>query len=226
MSSSRSPGRRRALSVSGATVALVTVANAMFSGSAFAAPPPPPPAAAPAPDALVAGTPCTAAARACVDLDQQKAWLIQNGKVVRGPVAVASGGAGQATPTGDSFRVYRKDKDHKSQEYKLPNGQPAPMPWSVFFADGGIAFHSGDPNKSSGGCIHLSPADAVAFFNNLQLGDHVQVRKKGDDGDDSGDDNSGDDNSDDSSGDDGSSDNSSDDNSDDDHGDGDSGGDN
>jgi hypothetical protein len=103
------------------------------------------------------------------------------------------------------------------------------MPWSVFFADGGIAFHSGDPNKSSGGCIHLSPADAVAFFNNLQLGDHVQVRKKGDDGDDnSGDDNSGDDNGDDNgddgddndSSDDGSSDNSSDDdNGDDNNGD-------
>jgi hypothetical protein len=200
-------------------VALVTVANAMFSGSAFAAPPPPPPPAA-APDALVAGTPCTALARACVDLDQQKAWLIQNGKVIRGPVAVASGGAGQATPTGDSFRVYRKDKDHKSQEYKLPNGQPAPMPWSVFFADGGIAFHSGDPNKSSGGCIHLSPADAVAFFNNLQLGDHVQVRKKGDDGDDnSGDDNSGDDNGDDGDDNDSSDDGSSDNSSDDDNGD-------
>jgi hypothetical protein len=189
----------------------------MFAGSALAAPPPPPAPAAP--DAPVAGTPCNALARACVDLDQQKAWLIQNGKVIRGPVPVASGGAGQATPTGDSFRVYRKDKDHKSQEYKLPNGQPAPMPWSVFFADGGIAFHSGDPNKSSGGCIHLNPADAVAFFNNLQLGDRVQVKKQGDNG---GDDNGGD-NGDDSSSDDDSSDSSSDDNSDYDSGDDNSG---
>jgi lipoprotein-anchoring transpeptidase ErfK/SrfK len=123
----------------------------------------------------VAGTPCSVSARACVDLDTQRAWLIDNGKVVRGPVMVSSGGAGKETPIGHSFRVYLKDKDHASQEFKLASGAPAPMPWSVFFADGGIAFHSGNPARASAGCIHLSPADAQAWFNFLQVGDQVQV---------------------------------------------------
>jgi hypothetical protein len=51
------------------------------------------------------------------------------------------------------------------------------MPYAVFFADGGIAFHGGDPNKASAGCIHLALADAKAFYNYLQLGDQVQVVK-------------------------------------------------
>jgi hypothetical protein len=51
------------------------------------------------------------------------------------------------------------------------------MPWSVFFEDGGIAFHSGSPSRSSGGCIHLEPVDAEAWFNYLQIGDQVQVVK-------------------------------------------------
>jgi hypothetical protein len=49
------------------------------------------------------------------------------------------------------------------------------MPWSVFFEDGGIAFHGGSPNRSSAGCIHLATADAKAWFEYLQIGDQVQV---------------------------------------------------
>jgi len=124
---------------------------------------------------LVAGTPCTITARACVDLDTQRAWLFSDGAIVRGPVKVASGGNGKPTPIGHSLRVYNKDAQHKSQESKLPNGQPAPMPWSVFFADGGIAFHSGSPSRSSSGCIHLNLADAKAWYNYLAIGDQVQV---------------------------------------------------
>ena len=71
--------------------------------------------------------------------------------------------------------MYRKDEHHTTAEFKLPNGTPAPMPYSVFFEDGGIAFHAGDPHKASAGCVHLNFADAVAFFNFLQVGDHVQV---------------------------------------------------
>jgi hypothetical protein len=126
---------------------------------------------------LVAGTPCTITARACVDLDSQRAWLFADGAIVRGPVKVASGGNGKATPVGHSLRVYRKDATHKSLESRLPNGQPAPMPWSVFFADGGIAFHSGSPSRSSSGCIHLSDPDARAWFNYMAVGDQVQVVK-------------------------------------------------
>ena len=124
---------------------------------------------------LVAGTPCTATAQACVDLDSQQSWLLKDGKVIRGPIKISSGGNGQETPIGHSLRVYRKDAEHKSEESRLPNGQPAPMPWSVFFQDGGIAFHSGDPARSSAGCIHVPDADAKAYFDYLQVGNQVQV---------------------------------------------------
>ncbi len=124
---------------------------------------------------LVAGTPCTVTAKSCVDLESKRAWLFDNGKIIRGPVSISSGGKGEETPIGHSLRVYRKDKDHKTSEFKLPNGQPAPMPYSVFFADGGIAFHGGDPQRASAGCIHLPLADAKAWFEYLQIGDQVQV---------------------------------------------------
>ena len=51
------------------------------------------------------------------------------------------------------------------------------MPYSVFFADGGIAFHAGNPARASAGGIHLPPADAQAWFEHLQVGDQVQVVK-------------------------------------------------
>jgi lipoprotein-anchoring transpeptidase ErfK/SrfK len=126
-------------------------------------------------EGTVAGTPCTAATAACVDVDSKQAWLIKDGKIVRGPVAISTGGTGKETPTGDSFRVFNKDKDHTSHEFKLPNGQPAPMPNAVFFEDGGIAFHAGSPQRAPAGCVHLGLADSLAFFNFLNIGDQVQV---------------------------------------------------
>ena len=156
----------------------VAVGVGMFADQALADPAGPTPAAVAAhQEPLVDGTPCSVSARSCVDLESQQAWLIRDGKVTRGPVKISSGGAGKETPLGHSFRVYRKEKDHKSQEFKMANGQPAPMPWSVFFADGGIAFHAGDPARASAGCIHLPAADAEAWFNDLQVGDQVQVVK-------------------------------------------------
>jgi hypothetical protein len=164
--------RRRITAVAGGAVVLTALVSACFALPAFAASPA---QLAARNSPAVAGTPCTAAASACVDLNKKHAWLIKAGKVVRGPVPIASGGNGEETPTGDVFRVYRKDKAHTTNEYKLPNGKPAPMPDSVFFEDGGIAFHAGDPKRASAGCIHLNTADAEAFFNFLQIGDHVQV---------------------------------------------------
>ena len=126
-------------------------------------------------EAVAPGTPCSVSARACVDLDTQRAWLLRDGKVTRGPVPIASGGAGQETPLGHSFRVYRKNKDHVSGEFTGPDGNPAPMPWSVFFADGGVAFHGGDRARASAGCVKLDTGEAEVFFNDLVEGDKVQV---------------------------------------------------
>ena len=118
----------------------------------------------------IEGTPCTAGVRACVDLDEKEAWLISPaGEIVRGPVDISPGAEDTPTPRGD-FAVEWKNKDHWSKEYNVP------MPWSVFFAPGGIAFHEGKLDYPSGGCVRLDGDDAQAFFEYLKVGDRVQVR--------------------------------------------------
>ncbi|WP_028938111.1 L,D-transpeptidase [Pseudonocardia spinosispora] len=125
--------------------------------------------------ARVEGTPCALGVRACVSLKSQQAWLISDDEVVEGPVDVATGGPGKETPVGD-FVVQWKDKNHTSSEYRTPQGAPSPMPYSVFFADGGVAFHQGTLNRASAGCVRLPKSQAITFYDTLQLGDKVQVR--------------------------------------------------
>jgi lipoprotein-anchoring transpeptidase ErfK/SrfK len=120
---------------------------------------------------------CPAASVACVDLVDKMAWLQRDGQVVRGPVPMlpgtetgvrAPGPKSSATPTG-SFTVQRKNAKAVSGEF----GEP--MPYAVYFAPGGIAFHEGSLTETSNGCVHLSPADAAAFFQALRIGDGVTV---------------------------------------------------
>ncbi|WP_410611832.1 L,D-transpeptidase [Amycolatopsis sp. lyj-109] len=132
--------------------------------------PKPKPTPKPEPDPSV---PCAAAAAAsgtaaCVDLSAHKAWLLQGGKVVYGPVPMLPGRKGNETPTG-SFRVLSKEKMHLSKEF-----DNAEMPNSVFFYPGD-AFHTGSLSVYSHGCIHLSAGASLKFFNTLHVGDVVQV---------------------------------------------------
>ncbi|MQA13149.1 MAG: L,D-transpeptidase family protein [Pseudonocardiaceae bacterium] len=113
--------------------------------------------------------PCSAAASACVDLSADRAWLMDDGTVTYGPVPITSGKPGYETPSGD-FQVTWKDKDHRSREY-----DNAPMPYSVFFTDTGIAFHEGSLQEESHGCIHLSHEAAVTFYDQLSPGEGVEV---------------------------------------------------
>ncbi|MBB4674079.1 L,D-transpeptidase [Crossiella cryophila] len=114
-------------------------------------------------------TPCkNAAARACIDLSANKAWIMSEGKVVLGPVPITHGRKGWLTPPG-TFKVSFKNRNHKSSIFAN-----APMPWSVFF-NGGIAFHQGSLREKSHGCIHLSPSAAQRFFGHLSVHDIVQV---------------------------------------------------
>lgn len=115
------------------------------------------------------GAPCGAAASACVDLSADQAWLMDDGEVTYGPVPLSSGKPGYETPTGN-FQVEWKDRDHRSQEYNN-----APMPYSVFFTDNGIAFHEGDTNEQSHGCLRLAHDAAVTFYDQLQPGEGVEV---------------------------------------------------
>ncbi|RSD19684.1 L,D-transpeptidase [Amycolatopsis eburnea] len=119
------------------------------------------------------GVPCAAAAAApgtaaCVDISAHQAWLLQGGKVVYGPVKMLPGRKGYPTPTG-TFHVLSKEKMHLSKEF-----DNAEMPNSVFFYPGD-AFHTGSLSVYSHGCIHLSPAASLKFFNTLHVGDVVQV---------------------------------------------------
>ena len=112
--------------------------------------------------------PCLPTARACVELATNHAWLLEAGRVVRGPVPVTPGDEENPTPRG-AFTVQWKAPVYTSREFLVQ------MPWSVFFADSGIAFHEGDPETSSAGCVKLGEEDARAFFDYLQVGDPVQI---------------------------------------------------
>lgn len=122
-----------------------------------------------APPAQAAQAPCDARAKACVQLHTKRAWLMNQGQVTRGPVPVAVGRPGYQTPTG-TFHVQYKDINHYSTEFH------GPMPYSVFFTTTGVAFHEGSLKVPSHGCVHLSHADAVTFFQTLQPGDVVEVK--------------------------------------------------
>ncbi len=148
-------------------VVLATLLAACLLGAGTAAAAPSPAAAVPAAASGAAGVPCRAAARACVRLSTNQAWLLDGGRVVAGPVRISHGRPGFRTPPG-SFRVSFKSRDHVSSIYDQP------MPYSVFF-NGGIAFHQGSVRQTSHGCIHLPAGAARTFFANLRAGDLVQV---------------------------------------------------
>ena len=133
----------------------------------------PKPKPKPQPQPADSGVPCASAAAAtgtaaCVDLSAHKAWILQAGKVVYGPVPMLPGRKGYATPTG-TFHVLSKEKMHLSKEF-----DNAKMPNSVFFYPGD-AFHTGSLSVYSHGCIHLSAGASLKFFNTLHVGDVVQV---------------------------------------------------
>lgn len=111
--------------------------------------------------------PCSAAARACLDLSTQQAWLMHDGVVDYGPVPVKSGRPSMPTDPG-TYHVTFKDRNHVSSVYHVP------MPYSVFF-HGGQAFHEGSLTEYSHGCVHLSRGAAETFYATLHVGDEVQV---------------------------------------------------
>jgi lipoprotein-anchoring transpeptidase ErfK/SrfK len=103
-----------------------------------------------------------------VVLGTRQAWLFDAGRVVRGPVPIQHGDLKDPTPRG-TFSVQWKAEQYTSREYLTQ------MPYSVFFADGGIAFHEGAQDNPSAGCVKLGREDAKAFFYFLQVGDQVQI---------------------------------------------------
>jgi hypothetical protein len=114
---------------------------------------------------------CPAAASACVDLDEHITWLQSNGKVSYGPVQMEPGppGSAHATPTGRFHVQWKAGPSYVSTLYHEV------IPWAVFFAPGGIAFHAGSLTKGSHGCVHLT-LDAAHYYNqHLPVGAEVVV---------------------------------------------------
>ncbi|TQM32448.1 L,D-transpeptidase [Nocardia bhagyanarayanae] len=123
-----------------------------------------PPLAPPAP--VVA--PCTAeAARGCMRLSTNEAWLMDNGRVVYGPTPISHGRPGFRTRVG-VFDVDFKREDHWSTMHHVW------MKYAVFF-DGDIATHIGPIEEESHGCIRMTPDGAREFFDYLSPGDIIEV---------------------------------------------------
>jgi hypothetical protein len=114
---------------------------------------------------------CPAAAAACVDLTRHITWLQAAGRVTFGPVQMEPGEPESAhqTPRGTFQVAWKAGPSFQSDTYHEP------MPWAVFFAPGGIAFHGGSLTAWSHGCVHLTVANAHYYNEHLPIGAGVVV---------------------------------------------------
>ena len=114
---------------------------------------------------------CPAKATACVDLTRHLSWLQSAGRVTFGPVSAEPGppGSAHATPRGTFEVSWKAGPDFVSNIYNEP------MPWAVFFAPGGIAFHGGSLTTPSHGCVHLTDENARYYNDHLPVGAEVVV---------------------------------------------------
>jgi L,D-transpeptidase catalytic domain len=114
---------------------------------------------------------CPPAASACVDLTDHITWLQWDGRVTFGPVRMEPGppGSPHATPRGTFYVQWKAGADYISNIY----GDP--MPWAVFFAPGGVAFHGGSLTNASHGCVHLTVVNALYYHDHLPIGAEVVV---------------------------------------------------
>lgn len=131
-----------------------------------------------------------------IDLAQQKAFLLQDGKVVY-ESPISSGRPGHLTPTGN-FQVLEKDDNHLSSLYgrivdgngkvvvrdadadmSVPKGAKfvqAPMKHFLRF-DGATGMHSGylPGYPASHGCVRMPEVKAELFFGIAEIGTPVRV---------------------------------------------------
>jgi lipoprotein-anchoring transpeptidase ErfK/SrfK len=112
---------------------------------------------------------CPAAAHACVDLTDHVTWLQSRGQITFGPVRMKPGGPKDPTPRGVFHVAWKAGAHYISTSYDVP------IPYAVFFAAGGIAFHAGSLTKSSHGCVHLTLHNARYYHSHLPIGAEVAV---------------------------------------------------
>jgi len=106
-----------------------------------------------------------------VDLSHHLTWLQSDGRITYGPVSMEPGppGTQQATPRGTFHVQWKAGANYISTEYHVP------IPYAVFFARGGVAFHGGSLNTPSHGCVHLDIGSARYYHDHLSAGDEVVV---------------------------------------------------
>ena len=112
---------------------------------------------------------CPPSATACADLTAHITWLQSGGHITYGPVRMEPGGTGDPTPHGIFHVAWKAGPHYISTSYGVP------IPYAVFFAPGGIAFHEGSLTTSSHGCIHLTMAAAQYYNQHLPVGAEVAV---------------------------------------------------
>ena len=112
---------------------------------------------------------CAPAATACADLGAHVTWLQSGGRITYGPVRMEPGGAGDPTPRGVFHVAWKAGAHYISTSYDVP------IPYAVFFAAGGVAFHEGSLTTSSHGCIHLTMAAARYYNEHLPIDAEVAV---------------------------------------------------
>lgn len=131
-----------------------------------------------------------------IDLQDQRAYLLRNGRAVLAS-PISSGRAGHLTETG-SFAIIDKERNHYSTMYgkivdaygrtlvadadadmKVPRGGkfiPAPMSYFMRF-HGATGMHAGylPGYPASHGCVRMPEQYAIAFFNAVEVGTPVRV---------------------------------------------------
>ena len=114
---------------------------------------------------------CPAAATACVDLARHLTWLQSGRLITYGPVPMEPGppGSRHATPRGIFHVQWKAGANYISTEYHVP------IPYAVFFAPGGVAFHGGSLTNASHGCVHLDTGSARYYHDHLPIGAEVVV---------------------------------------------------
>ncbi|MBK5966639.1 L,D-transpeptidase [Thiocystis minor] len=109
-----------------------------------------------------------------IKLDTQQFIYSVNGKTFKtGPIS--SGTTGYPTPTG-KFAVLGKEKYKVSSRYTNQLGMQAWMPYAIQF-HGPYFLHEGwlPGYPDSHGCVRLGEKDARFLFEQMQLGDPIEV---------------------------------------------------
>lgn len=109
-----------------------------------------------------------------ISLDRQQFTYSVDGETRRtGPIS--SGAPGYPTPTG-RFAVLGKDRDKVSSRYTNQLGMQAWMPYSIQF-HGHYFLHEGwlPGYPDSHGCVRVGEQDARFLFEQMRLGDRIDV---------------------------------------------------